>query len=898
MFTAIAHKNVEAAKGYFSEHLSQNDYYSAAEVKPGRWIGTGAERLGLHDLVTREAFDRLCSNQHPDTTDRLTQRQGAENTRRIFYDFTCSAPKSVSILAVTLQDERLIEAHTESVRIAFRELETFAASRIRKTGAQGDRKTSNLIAAEFLHTSSRALDPQLHTHFTVFNATYDVQETAWKALQAGPMYEALRYATGVYRNELARRVEQAGYTLRPATHGFEIEGVSPELIQRFSKRAQQRDAVVASMEKRLGRKLSNDEISFAVHQSRSRKLRGISSQEVRSLQAQQLSPAETQALAGLRHSTPATATQSDQEHRSIHFALSHVFERRSVVPEHELLQVALTHRLGGNDLLSLKRALQEAPGLIRTTEGVTTQQIMETELKLIDTVNQSCSAVDPLHPGYAVSRTLGEDQRRALYHVLRTSDRITGIRGLAGTGKTTVLKELAKACAVAGVEPIFCAPTAGATEVLRQEGFSAITLASLLQGQQPLHGNHLVVLDEAGAVGIEDMRRLLEVSQGSRVILSGDSGQHSSVLQGDALRLLESRSQFQSGQLTQIRRQHREDYRVAVELAAAKRISESLSALERMGVVSEIAGPSLAEAAAQKYVEARDANRSLLLVAPTWSEIETVSRRIREKLKGAGHLAGSETNFEVFESLSWTQAQKQEFQQYQPGMAIRCTRRRQGMVVGEIFQVKERGSEQVKVCRSDGSELCLDFQHSASFDVGNIRPLPVATGERLLLQANSKRKLINGEIVTVKKLAEDGIHLTDGRIIPRDYRTFTYGYAITSHAAQGKTADQVVLLASTRSLPAVGQEQFYVSISRGRESCSILTDDLERLRIHAGRSGSRVSAVEAVGITRNLLQKVIRRGERFFQRFRNFLTTQTQTHEHHIQTQQSPVEPRRRGVRV
>ncbi len=237
MFTAVAQKNLADAESYFDEHLAQNDYYAAGEIRPGQWIGAGAERLGLKNNVTREQFHALCENRNPETGERLTQRQLKEDQRRVFYDFTCSAPKSVSVLAVTMDDERLVTAHEEAARIAFRELETFAATRVRKQGNQKDRTTGNLAAAAFTHTSSRALDPQLHTHFTVFNATFDDSERSWKALQAGGMYDAIRYGTAVYRNELAKRVQQIGYRIQPSKHGFQIEGVSDEVLKRFSKRA-------------------------------------------------------------------------------------------------------------------------------------------------------------------------------------------------------------------------------------------------------------------------------------------------------------------------------------------------------------------------------------------------------------------------------------------------------------------------------------------------------------------------------------------------------------------------------------------------------------------------------------------------------------------------------------
>ena len=186
-------------------------------------------------------------------------------------------------------------------------------------------------------------------------------------------------------------------------------------------------------------------------------------------------------------------------------------------------------------------------------------------------VNAGCDAVAPLHPGYRPADWLGEDQRRAIYHVLRTSDRITGLRGLAGTGKTTALRELAAACKQARVEPLFCAPTAAATDVLRKEGFDAVTLQSLLLSKPTLSERKLVVLDEAGAVGMDDLKRLFDLARDARIVLSGDTGQHASVARGDAMRILERHSDFKSGQLTAIRRQRKAAYRKAVELAAQKR---------------------------------------------------------------------------------------------------------------------------------------------------------------------------------------------------------------------------------------------------------------------------------------------------------------------------------------
>jgi conjugative relaxase-like TrwC/TraI family protein len=178
-------------------------------------------------------------------------RQTTGKNRRIFFDFQCAPPKSVSILAVTMDDQRIIQAHKEASTLALRELEQFAATRIRKGGIDDkDLVTGNLVGAAFMHTSSRALDPQLHTHFVLFNATWDKTEQRWKALQTFGMFDAIHYGTEVYRNELVKCLHRIGYQTRQTAGAFEIEGVDPKFIERFSKRSKERDAAVAKEQQR------------------------------------------------------------------------------------------------------------------------------------------------------------------------------------------------------------------------------------------------------------------------------------------------------------------------------------------------------------------------------------------------------------------------------------------------------------------------------------------------------------------------------------------------------------------------------------------------------------------------------------------------------------------------
>src|SRR5260221_4624671 len=211
MLSPKAQLNLKHAREYFREHLCVGDYYSAGQEVDGQWIGLGAEKLGLKGTVTEASFLALCEGKHPVTSDRLTLRMNSQRrengktvaNRRVFYDFTISPPKSVSVVGL-YQDDRILEVHSRAIRQAMLELEKFAATRVRKDGQRGDRITGNFITAMFQHETSRALDPHLHAHCVVLNATFDETEKRWKALEVSAMYRAQKFVENCYYHELCR----------------------------------------------------------------------------------------------------------------------------------------------------------------------------------------------------------------------------------------------------------------------------------------------------------------------------------------------------------------------------------------------------------------------------------------------------------------------------------------------------------------------------------------------------------------------------------------------------------------------------------------------------------------------------------------------------------------------
>ncbi len=188
----------------------------------GHWQGRGAELLGLGGAVKSEDFEAIREGRDPAAGDFLRQRRSADRMAvdgsmqshgRNLYDFTISAPKSVSIMAILGGDNRLTEAHEKAVSETLRELESHAASRVRQNSANSDRTTGNLVLAVYHHDTSRQLDPQIHTHAVAANLSYDGTEGRWKALQATGIYERRAYLTEVYRSALAREVRMLGYEI-------------------------------------------------------------------------------------------------------------------------------------------------------------------------------------------------------------------------------------------------------------------------------------------------------------------------------------------------------------------------------------------------------------------------------------------------------------------------------------------------------------------------------------------------------------------------------------------------------------------------------------------------------------------------------------------------------------
>jgi conjugative relaxase-like TrwC/TraI family protein len=870
---------MSSGAGYAANHLVHRDYYAEGQRVVGYWQGRGAVELGLRGEVTEAQFEAIRQGLHPASGERLRPRQSADRLSvdgeirsrgRHLYDLTFSAPKSVSVVAVLGADDRLVQAHQHAVDIALRELEASAAARVRLDGANENRRTGNLVLAVYHHDTSRELDPQLHTHAVAGNLTYDGAEGRWKALQASDIYAQRAYLTEVYRNALAHQVRVLGYDIdnrhdaRGRDVGFEIRGVSQDVLRTYSQRSQQRDQAIEAFTEQTGRRPTDNEVAILVRDSRPDKLIEISTAEVTQRQRVRLTPEERQTLTELRQQALETARERERlavepAAPALRHAEQHLFERRSVVQDHEVLAEALRQGRGRIALEDAKGglALEESSGaILRVGHQVATRESLDRERQMIATINRGLGAFDRLggRRAFVASDRLRPEQQHAVHQVLASRDGAVSLRGAAGTGKTATLQEFHRGLAENGRDVLAVAPTRSAVHELQQVGFSgAMTLQRLLvdpQAQATLRDRVLIV-DEAGMVSARQMTALLTLAeqQAARVVFSGDTRQLQSVEAGDALRILERESGLRSVSLTQIQRQTSEAYRQAVE-TLREHPARGFRQLDQMGAVREVAwadrSRSVAEAwrEAQAHRNAHGQPSAVLVVCATHDDIADVTDAIRAERYQAGEL-GEAVTVDRYVPQHYTLAQKSDPAQFHAGQVLVFHGDTPDVRRHEALEIVRVDTHQLVARTPAGHEQVVTATEARAFEVYERRPIELAPHDRLLLTANRREAgfdATNGELVTVSQVDERGrVHLEDGRTIPSSYRHVDHGYAVTAHRSQGQSVDAVVIAGETMS-----RELFYVAASRGREHLTVITSDKARLEASVGRSAARLSASDLV----------------------------------------------------
>jgi len=794
---------------YYAKEIAAGveDYFVGHGEETGRWVGRGTKALGLSGEADTEGLSRLFGHGlHPVTGAGLGRPFDPDPSTVAGYALSFSPPKSVSVLWALAADEDVSDAvragHDAAVEAALEFLQHHAGFCRRGHGGLTQEPTLGHVAAVFVHRTSRAGDPQLHSHVLVANKVQAVSDGRWLAIDGRELYEVQKAAGMLYkaclRAELTARLDVA-WTEVDDNGGAEIVGVPDQLIRMFSKRRVQVEAaaadLVAEKEIALGRSLTGDERAalFQLAAYRSRAAKGDGGEttgELRSRWQREataagyptrgwlgglsgrrgLSRKEIQlARLGLRNTPELILAETIEvlERNHSTWGRAQVVEALSVVLPTRNTKTAEAFRrsvelitdlvLDHGDVVRLT-----CPNRPQTRHGAvrySTRWILQTEQAVLDTVDAGRAAGVAVVPTYRVlaEACLAPDQDEAVRRLCGGGERVAVLVGPAGSGKSRSLSAARQAWEAAGITVGGVAPSAVAAGVLsEQAGIGSETLAKFLadasKGRLGLQRGQVVVCDEASMVSTRDLARLVLLVEdaGAKLVLVGDHYQLGSVEAGGLFRLLATDAK--TAELTGVRR-----FADRWEAQATLRLRRGDPTVIDEYIDHDRVHPGsrqeALEAAHQAWLDARQAGRSVVVMAADHDTVDQLATRARAHRVTAG-------------------------------------------------EVDPRG-----------------------FIIGN---QIVGVGDEIVTTRNDRRLVTtsgawvrNGDRWEVTRRSRTGalqLSSLDGRgtvTVPGAYvqEHVALGYAVTVHKGQGVTTDEAVLIVDR----ATSAEHLYVGMTRGRQ---------------------------------------------------------------------------------
>ena len=923
-----------AAQG--ASYYERDGYYAKDDPEhraASAWAGKGAEELGLKGPVDPDTFRAILEGKVPDGSDTRLGRRGkdGEILHRPGRDLTFSAPKSVSIAALVGGDDRIVEAHDRAVKATLAWVEKNAAETRMKapeTGRMGRVGGQKIVAATFRHDTSRNLDPQLHSHSVIANMVQG-EDGKWRSMANEGLYARQKLIGMLYRNELAGGLARLGYGIEK-THAdgrFEIAGVSRDTIEAFSTRRAEIEAAMA--ERNLGNSADNPRLAErAALMTRAAK-RDIDRGELRDAWRKQAAGLglDAGALVGeavamgvgpamhgpesapertVSSETPVAATPDavgpdgaandrNAASEAVAWAMAHLSEREAVFARADLLAAALAYAPG---TIAVAEAEREVAGLEKAgalhavdmhgaEDSLATDRTVGEERETVASMRagQSRGAV-PMRgwqvQGYLSKGPLTAGQKDAVKLILAAEDRVIGVQGYAGSGKTTMLDRARVLAAKKGYRMIGLAPSASAVQTLAAEaGIESETLQMFLarnagvaegrlttKGAKEMRGafaKTILVVDEgslASTVQARDLLRIANELRIPRVVLVGDAKQLDAVDAGKPFAQLQAAG-MKTAVMDEIMRQRDPALKEAVVASLKGDIGR---AFEKLGSnVAEVKPDNIAGAVAARWLKlSPEARENTGVMAPSHELRQEINGHLRERLAREGRIHGPTMRSERLVSKGYTNAEKALAGNYAVGDVVAFHRpyKRIGVDKGDERRVAgvNHKAREVVLEGKDGGTVAWKPEEiggrRGGSEVYRAEDIELRAGDRIRWTRNDAGLgLVNSRTAEVLSVAngrvafqlEDGKKLELGRNDPQ-LRHLDHAWASTVHAFQGRTVDNVIAAMEARHPHLTTQKSFYVEISRARDRAELVTDDAAELRAQLQAvTGERIAALEGIG---------------------------------------------------
>lgn len=791
MLSSASIKAGGGAASYY-EGLAKEDYYTAGGEPPGRWIGEGAERLGLSGQVQKGELSATMDGFHPHTGEALTARVGAEH--KPGYDLTFSAPKSVSI-AWAAGDEAtrkaIGEAQQRAVEAAIKHAEKSGAFRTQHGHAGVEKRayTGGLVVATFEHSTSRNGDPQLHTHAIAHNISDSGRNIDFDTKQRAELGAA-------YRAELAAELQKIGFEVERDKQSFRIADIPKELEKDFSSRRQEilkelrehglnggKAAAAATLATREAKGEVDRQALFETARATAEKY-GVTPEKINELKESSTAhePREMpthEELASRITQQASTLTPEQlraavyQEAQGItNLAGAREYLHKFQQSEHiiELRDADGNTRYTSKEMYEIEQRIAERAG------AMSREQTHEVKAETVENVFNSFSE-KAIAEGKGTG--LSDEQKEALKHIT-SADRLSIVEGTAGAGKSYMLDAARAAWERDGYTVRGCALSGKAAEGLeKSSNIESATIHSTLHQldnqKLELDSRSIVVVDEAGMVDSRLMSRLQDHVDraGAKLVLVGDTKQLQPIDAGGAMRAQRDAA-GKYAEMNEIRRQKDATERQMVLDAKAGEASKVISHLDTAGRLHQYeTRDDVIKAQAAATVDDLKNGKTSLSLAESRAEVAKMNEIAREHAKAAGLVKGEDKAFQT-----------------------------------------EAGARQF------------------------------AEGDRVIFLKNDNELGVkNGTTGTVER-AEDGrlsvkLDESDKRVDVQQerYNDINHGYAMTVHKSQGVTVDRAHYAPASMA----HSELAYVALSRHRETVNvnITRDQRAGLEAQFARSQSK-----------------------------------------------------------
>ena len=921
-------RSPSAAASYFAA----DNYYTGADAdRSGTWVGKGAERLGLEGRVSAEQFDALLRGELPGGI----QVGNAGQAHRPGTDLTFSLPKSWSLLALVGGDQRIIDAYREAVIETLRWAEKNAAqTRMGSQAGYGKVATDNLTIGLFQHDTNRNQEPNLHFHAVVANVTQG-SDGKWRALRNDKLWSFNTLLNSMTMARFRLAVEQMGYEAAPVgKHGnFEAAGIARGQVMAFSTRREEvlaarrgsglEAGIVATLETRKGKEPVRDregllsswrqraeEVGLDLGGLIDASQMGAAAKEVASSKEQRLLQ---RGIAKLREFAerikadpadpliPAHVLKQDAPTiaaaQAVASAVRHLSQREAAFPREGLLKAALDFGLPTTvDHVETRVNALVRSGALESGKGehkgwLASREALDLESTILANVDQGRGAVSPiLDRSDAAERvqavaalnhgiSLNEGQENAASLVLSSRDRIVAIQGIAGAGKSSVMKPVAQLLREEGKQVLGLAVQNTLVQMLeRDTGIRSMTLARfLVQWGRLLHepGNasllgearsaladHVLVLDEASMVPNEDkakLVRLANLAEIHRLVLVGDKRQLGAVDAGKPFDLVQQAGIERANMDVNLRGRD-PVLRRAQAAAQEGRIDDALQALAPSTI--EARGDS-AIVAAEKWLSLSPADRDRTSIYASGRALRSaVNEAVQRGLKANGELGPRSGRLTVHSRVNVTHEELRYLRAYQPGMVLNFRSR-------DSTQKLSKGDYTVKSIDHARKQLVLEDRKGRllKFNPARLRPgaddsrlslferksLSIIEGDKIRWTDNDhKRGLFNADQARIVAIDTKGVLVETSvgkelRLNRGDpmLKRMDLAYALNAHMAQGLTSDRGIAVMDSRERNLANRQTFLVTITRLRDGLTLIADNAEKLgRAIKSNSGEKASALE------------------------------------------------------